>query len=277
MRLNSYIGGTVTYPADNIKSSAGVATKVRTGGDGAMGHDWSGNVGLDEHPVRQGRVSGLVLLRGQGVQDGSINSQGTHRRSSGIDGGWRGSRVNASSGVGIPIALCGDASKERTARSIIGVAVSARRTIASSGLRRRGSALRTWSSTSRNFGMDETAPFAVGAGSGDPESLEEDQVTVHKWSKGQTYPTDLCFIFWVSWDLAKLLLSMSELALGSVPTGPLLFPATAEFRFVKTKFPVVRARAVATRGRVLGDSGGRGSQPTVVRRGTTVCARVLAL
>jgi len=79
-----------TYPADNVESSTRVTTKVRAGRDGAMGHDWSGNVGLDEHAVRQGGVGGLVLLRGQGVQDGSINSQRAHRRSSGSSGGWRG-------------------------------------------------------------------------------------------------------------------------------------------------------------------------------------------
>jgi len=66
---------------------------------------------------------------------------------------------------------------------------------------------------------------------------------------------------------------MSELALASISARSLLFPATAEFRFVETQLPVVRAWTVATWG-VLGNSGGRGSQPAVVCRGATVCVRV---
>jgi len=77
-------------------------------------------------------------------------------------------------------------------------------------------------------------------------------------------------------DLPKFLLSVSELALAPVPTGSLLFPATAEFRFVETQLPVVRAWTVATWGGVLGDRRGRGSQPAVVRGGT-ICARILGL
>jgi hypothetical protein len=101
-----------------------VTTKVRTGRDGAMGHDWSGNVSLDKHAVRQSGVGGLVLLRGQGVQDGSINSQRSHGRSSSA-GRWGRSRSNTSSGVGVLITLGGDASEERASRSIVRVAVSA--------------------------------------------------------------------------------------------------------------------------------------------------------
>jgi len=66
---------------------------------------------------------------------------------------------------------------------------------------------------------------------------------------------------------------VSELAFASIPARPLLFPATTEFRFVETQLPVVCAWTVATRG-ILGDSGGRGSQPAVGCRGGTVCARV---
>ena len=173
-KFDSYIEGIITYPANNVKSSASMATKVRTGGDGAVGHDWSGNVGLDEHAVRQGGVGRLILLRRQGVQDGSIDSQRAHRRPSCINGGWRGSRINASSGVGILIAFSGDASEERASRSVVGVAVGARRTIASGRLGRRGSTLRSWSSSaSRDLSVDEAAPFAVGARSGDPEGLHE--------------------------------------------------------------------------------------------------------
>jgi len=139
-----------------------VTAKVWTGRDGAMGHDWSGNVGLDEHAVRQGGVGGLVLLRGKGVQDGGINPQRAHWRSSRGSGRWR-SRGNTSGGVDILIALGGDASEERAAGSFVGVTVSARRTITSRRLSRRGSTLRAWSSASRDFGVDEAAPFAVGA------------------------------------------------------------------------------------------------------------------
>ena len=66
---------------------------------------------------------------------------------------------------------------------------------------------------------------------------------------------------------------MSELALASIPARSLLFPATTEFRFVETQLPVVRTGTIATWG-VLSNSGGRGSQPAVGSRGTTVCARV---
>jgi len=148
-----------------------VAAEVRTGGDRAMGHDWGGNIGLDEHAVRQGRVGGLVLFRGQRVQDGSINPQRANRRPS---GGWRGSRGNTPGGVGVLITLGRNACEKRAARSVVGVAVSAWRTITSGRLIRGGSTLRAWSSpTSRDFGMDEAAPFAVGARSGDPESLRK--------------------------------------------------------------------------------------------------------
>lgn len=161
----------MTYLADNVKSGASVTTKVRAGGDRAMGHDWSGNVGLDEHAIRQGGVGGLILLGGQGVQDGSINSQRAHRGPSGGNGGWRGSRVNTSSGIGILIAFCRDTGEERAPRSVIGVAVSARRAVPTGRLSGRRSALRAGPSASRNFGMNEAAPFAVGTRSGDPEGL----------------------------------------------------------------------------------------------------------
>ena len=62
-RLSSYTGG-ITYLANNVKSSTSVTTKVRTGSDGAMCHDRTGGVGLDEHAVCQGRIGRLVLLRG---------------------------------------------------------------------------------------------------------------------------------------------------------------------------------------------------------------------
>lgn len=165
------MGGITTYLADNVKSGAGVATKVRTGRDRAVGHDRSGNISLDKHPVCQSGVGRLVLLRSQGVQDGSINSQRSHRRSSASDGRWGRSRSNTPSGIGVLIALGGDASEERASRSIVGVAVSARRTVASGRLGRRGSALGARSSTIRDFGVDEAAPFAIGARSGDPEGL----------------------------------------------------------------------------------------------------------
>ena len=54
----------MTYPANNVESSTSVATKVGTGSDGTMGHDRSGDVGLDEHAVCQGGVGRLVLLGG---------------------------------------------------------------------------------------------------------------------------------------------------------------------------------------------------------------------
>ena len=81
----------------------------------------------------------------------------------------------------------------------------------------------------------------------------------------------------MSWDLPELFLSVSELALASIPATSLLFPATAEFCLVKTQLPVVRARTVATCDGVLGDSGGGGGQPAVVCGGTNECAGVLAL
>jgi hypothetical protein len=116
-------------------------------------------------------------------------------------------------------------------------------------LSRRGSTLGACSSASgRDFGMDEAAPFAVGARSGDPESLGECQGAVTISRQGSyTYPADLCFVFGVPWDLPKLLLSVGELALGPVPATSLLFPATAEFRLVETQLPVVRAWTVTTR------------------------------
>ena len=155
-----------------------MTTKVRTGRDGAMGHDRSGNICLDEHAVRQGGVGRLVLFSGPGVQEGSINSQGAHRRSSGGNSGWRGSRCDASGRVGILIALSGDASEERASGGVVGIAVRTRRSATSGRLSRRGGTLRTGSSsTSGDFGMDEATPFAVGARSGDPESLGEDWTT----------------------------------------------------------------------------------------------------
>jgi len=165
------MGGIITYLADDVKSSAGVATKIRTGRDRAMGHDRSGNVSLDKHPVCQSGVGGLVPSRSQGVQDGSINSQRSHGRSSSSDAGWGRSRIDTSSGIGILVALGGDTSEERASRSVVGVTVSTRRTIASGRLGRRGGTLRAWSSTIRDFGMDEAAPFAIGARSGNPEGL----------------------------------------------------------------------------------------------------------
>ena len=103
-----------------------MTTKVRTGRDRAMGHDWGGNVSLDKHAVRQGGVGRLVLFRGQGVQDGSINSERSHGRSSIGYRRWGRSRSNASSGISVLVALGGDASKERASRSVVGIAVSAR-------------------------------------------------------------------------------------------------------------------------------------------------------
>lgn len=115
----------VTYPADNVESSTSVTTKVRTSSDGAMGHDRSGNIRLDEHAVRQGGVGRLILFRGHGVQNRSINSQGAHRRPSRGSSRWRGSRGDTSSRVGILITLSGDASEERAAGGVVGVAVCA--------------------------------------------------------------------------------------------------------------------------------------------------------
>jgi hypothetical protein len=152
-----------------------VTTKVRTSRDRTVGHDGGGNVGLDEHTVRQCGISGLVLLGSQGVQNGSIDSQGDRGSSGGS--GRRGSRSNASSGIGILIALGGDASKERTSGSVIGIAISARGTVAPSRLNRRGGTI-ALPSTSRDFGMDEAAPFTVRARSGNPESLRGHQVAV---------------------------------------------------------------------------------------------------
>ena len=71
---------------------------------------------------------------------------------------------------------------------------------------------------------------------------------------------------------------MSELALASVPASSLLFPATAEFRFVETQLSIVGTRTITIRGGVLGDGRGRGSQSAVVIcGGTSICARVLTL
>lgn len=112
-----------TYPADDVESSTSVTTKVRTGSDRAMGHNRSGNIRLDEHAVRQGGVCRLILLRSHRVQDGSINSQGAHRRSSRGNSGWRGSRRDTSGRVGILIALSGDASEERATGSVVGIAI----------------------------------------------------------------------------------------------------------------------------------------------------------
>jgi len=68
---------------------------------------------------------------------------------------------------------------------------------------------------------------------------------------------------------------MSELALAPVPARSLFLPTTTEFRLVETQLPVVRAWTVAAWSGVLGDSGGRGSQPAVVCSSTTVCVRVV--
>ena len=95
----------------------------------------------------------------------------------------------------------------------------------------------------------------------------------HERSKDWTYPADFRFIFRMPWDFPKLLLSVSELALAPVSARSLLLPTTTEFRFVETQLPVVRTGTIATWG-VLGNSGGRGSQPAVGSRGATVCARV---
>lgn len=65
----------MTYVANNIKSGASVTTKIRASRDRTVGHNWGGNVGLDEHTVRQRGIGGLVLLRSQGIQDGSIDPQ----------------------------------------------------------------------------------------------------------------------------------------------------------------------------------------------------------
>lgn len=92
-----------------------------------------------------------------------------------------------------------------------------------------------------------------------------------------TYPTDLCFVLRVPGNLPKLLLSMSKLALASVPATSFLFPAAAEFRFVETQLPIVRTWTIAIRSGVLGNSGGRGSQPTVIRGGANKRSRVLVL
>lgn len=70
---------------------------------------------------------------------------------------------------------------------------------------------------------------------------------------------------------------MSELTLATVPATPLLFPAAAEFCFVETQLPVIRAWTVATRGGILSDGGGRGSQPAVVRGSVGICVYVLIL
>lgn len=155
-----------------------MTTKVRTGRNRTMGHDWSRNVGLDKHAVCQRGVGRLILLGGQGIQDGGVNPQRTHRRSSRGGGGRRGGRGNTSSGVGILIALGGDASEKRATRSVVGVTISTRRAIASGRLSRWGGALGTGpSSASRDFGMDEATPFAVGARSGNPKSLRGGQKT----------------------------------------------------------------------------------------------------
>jgi hypothetical protein len=108
--------------------------------------------------------------------------------------------------------------------------------------------------------MYETASFAVGARSGNPEG-----------------PTNLRFVFWVPWDLPEFLLSVSELALSPVSATSFLFPAAAEFRFVETQLPVIRAWTVAIRGGILSDGGGRGSQSAVVRGSAGICAHVLIL
>ena len=123
-RFRSQRGDAATYLADNVESGTSVTAEIRTGGDRTMGHDWGRNVRLDEHAVRQRGVGGLVLLRGQGIQDGSINSQGTYRGPSG-GGGRRGSRVDTSGRVGILITFGGDASEKGASRSIVGVAVRA--------------------------------------------------------------------------------------------------------------------------------------------------------
>ena len=149
---------TVTYLANNVKPGAGVTTKVGSSRDRTVGHDGSGNVGLDEHAVCQCGIGGFVLLGGQGVQNRSVNPE-RNLGSSGA-GGRRGGRSNTSGGIGILIAFGGDASEEGASRSVVGVAVGTRRTIASSGFTGWGCAFAL--SSGRDFSMDEAAPFTVG-------------------------------------------------------------------------------------------------------------------
>jgi hypothetical protein len=166
-------GGETTYLTNDVKPGASMATKVRAGRDRTVGHDWGGNVGLDEHTVRQRGVGGLVLFGGQGVQDGGVDPQ----RDQGSSGGgrWGGSRSDTSGGVGILVTFGGYASEERASRSIVGIAVGTRRAVTILGLG-RGSALSL--PTSWDFGMDEATPFAVRAGPGDPKSLSDNQEAV---------------------------------------------------------------------------------------------------
>lgn len=49
-------------------------------------------------------------------------------------------------------------------------------------------------------------------------------------------------------DLAQLLLAVSELALGAIPTGTLFLPAAAELGLIETELPVVCTRTVAAVG-----------------------------
>lgn len=98
-----------------------------------------------------------------------------------------------------------------------------------------------------------------------------------KVENNSTYPTDLRFILRVPWNLPKLLLPMSKLALTSVPASSFLFPAAAKFCLVETQFPVVRAWAVTIWSGVLSNSRGRGSQPAVICWVTNECAVVLVL
>lgn len=86
----------MTYLTDDVKPGTSVAAKIRASRHRTMGHNRSGNIGLDEHTVRQRRVGGLVLLRGKGVQDGGVNSQRTDRGPS-SGGGRRWGRINTSS------------------------------------------------------------------------------------------------------------------------------------------------------------------------------------
>jgi len=48
----SIYGGTRSPLTNDVKPGAGVTAKVGTGRDRSMGHDWSGDIGLDEHAVR---------------------------------------------------------------------------------------------------------------------------------------------------------------------------------------------------------------------------------
>ena len=64
---------TVAYLANNVKPGAGVTTEVGSSCDRSVGHDGSGNVGLNEHAICQRGIGGFVLLGGQGVQNRGVN------------------------------------------------------------------------------------------------------------------------------------------------------------------------------------------------------------